>query len=82
MENIFVLSILISIVYFLAKFIEMRFILKENKPLKILIRETLFNYISTVIGLFIANQFDMMKTAINTLGRGGGVNVFIDNPGF
>jgi len=80
MENIFVLSTLIAIVYFLAKFIEMRFVLKEIKPLKVLIRETLLAYISTVIGLFIANQFDMMKTAVNAIG--GGVNVFVDNPGF
>jgi hypothetical protein len=80
MENIFVLSILISIVYFLAKFIEMRFVLKEIKPLKVLIRETLLTYTSTVIGLFIANQFDMMKTTVNSIGAG--VNVFVDNPGF
>lgn len=80
MENIFILSTLISIVFFLAKFIEMRFVLKEIKPLKVLIRETLLAYVSTVIGLFIANQFDMMKTAVNAIG--GGVNVFIDNPGF
>ena len=80
MENIFVLSTLIAIVYFLAKFIEMRFVLKEIKPLKVLIRETLLTYVSTVIGLFIANQFDMMKTAVNAIG--GGVNVFVDNPGF
>lgn len=80
MENIFVLSTLIAIVYFLAKFIEMRFVLKEIKPLKVLIRETLLAYISAVIGLFVANQFDMMKTAVNSIG--GGVNVFVDNPGF
>lgn len=80
MENIFVLSTLIAIVYFLAKFIEMRFVLKDIKPLKHLIRETLLTYVSAVIGLFIAKQFDMMKTAVNAVG--GGVNVFVDNPGF
>lgn len=80
MENIFVLSTLIAIVYFLAKFIEMRFVLKEIKPLKFLIRETLLVYVSTVIGLFVANQFDMMKEAAASVG--GGVSVFVDNPGF
>lgn len=80
MENIFVLSTLISIVYFLAKFIEMRFVLKDIKPLKFLIRETLLVYVSTVVGLFVANQFDMMKQATNSVG--GGVSVFVDNPGF
>jgi len=80
MENIFLLSTLIAIVYFLAKFIEMRFVLKDIKPLKYLIRETLLTYLSAVIGLFIANQFDMMKNAVNAVGAG--VNVFVDNPGF
>lgn len=80
MENIFVLSTLISIMYFLAKFIEMRFVLKEIKPLKFLIRETLLVYVSTVVGLFVANQFDMMREAANSVG--GGVSVFVDNPGF
>lgn len=80
MENIFVLSTLISIVYFLAKFIEMRFVVKDIKPLKFLIRETLLVYVSTAAGLFVANQFDMMKAAANSVG--GGVSVFVDNPGF
>lgn len=80
MENIFVLSTLISIVYFLAKFIEMRFVLKDIKPLKYLIRETLLVYVSTATGLFVANQFDMMRTTANSVG--GGVSVFVDNPGF
>lgn len=80
MDNIFVLATLISIVYFLSKFVEMRFILKEIKPLKSLIRETLLVYVSVVIGLFIANQFDLMKSSLNAVG--GGVNVFVDNPGF
>jgi hypothetical protein len=80
MDNIFVLGALMSIIYFLCKFIEMRFILKEVKPLKFLIRETLHVYISVIIGLFVANQFNLMKNAVNTMK--GGVNVFVDNPEF
>ncbi len=81
MENIFILGALISSIFFLCKFIEMRFILKEIKPLKYLTRETLHVYISVVIGLFIANQFNLMKHTVNKM-TGGGVNVFVDNPGF
>jgi uncharacterized membrane protein YcfT len=80
MENIFALGGVISIVFFLCKFIEMRFILKEVKPLKFLIRETLHVYVSVIVGLFIANQFNLMKNAVNTMT--GGVNVFVDNPDF
>jgi hypothetical protein len=83
MENIFILATIIAIVFFLFKFLEMRFILKEVRPLKLLIRETLHVYISTVIGLFIANQFNIIKGSANALsGGGGGVSVFVDNPSF
>ena len=36
----------------------MRFILKENKPLKELFRDTLIVYLSVVSGLFISEQFN------------------------
>ena len=80
MENIFALGAVISIIFFLCKFIEMRFILRDVKPLKLLIRETLHVYVSVIIGLFISNQFNLMKNTVNTMT--GGVNVFVDNPGF
>jgi hypothetical protein len=41
MDNIFVIATIVSIVYFIAKFIEMRYIEKESKPLKHLIRDAL-----------------------------------------
>jgi hypothetical protein len=63
------------------KFIEMRLIEKENKPLKTLIRDTLVVYLSVVIGYFIMDQLKpfSQEGAGNLL-----VNppVFTDNPGF
>ena len=83
MKNIFVLATIVSVVYFLCKFLEMRFILKEDKPLKMLVRETLHVYVSVVLGLFIADQFKVAKGGVDKLtGGGGGPAVFIDNPGF
>jgi hypothetical protein len=35
----------------------MRFILKEKKPIKTMIRDTLMVYLSVVIGNFILSQF-------------------------
>ena len=35
-------SSVISVIYFVLKFIEMRLILKENKPLKDLFKDTIF----------------------------------------
>ena len=39
MNNLLTSSV-ISVIYFLFKFIEMRFVLKENKPMKELIKDT------------------------------------------
>jgi hypothetical protein len=80
MENIFVIAAIISIIFLLSKFIEMRFIEKESKPLKLLIRDSILVYFSVVFGYFIIGQ-------INPILKGGSIGqnitpVFTDNPGF
>lgn len=80
MDNIFVISAVISIIFFIVKFIEMRFIEKESKPLKLLIRDSLLVYFSVIVGYFIINQ---LKTVIDTNGDNTKITpVFTDNPSF
>jgi hypothetical protein len=79
MESIFLIAAVISIVFFIAKFIEMRFIEKENKPLKFLIRDSLIVYISAVLGYFILNQ---LNPIIQGTSSDKNPIVFTDNPGF
>ena len=50
-------GLVVAIMYVIFRFIEMRFILKENKPLKVLFRDTIIVYLSTVSGLFVLEQF-------------------------
>lgn len=80
MDNIFVIAAIISVIFLISKFIEMRFIEKETKPLKFLIRDSLLVYFSVVFGDFVIGQ-------INPMIKGGAVTstvtpVFTDNPGF
>lgn len=56
MDNLFINAGIISVVYLLVKFAEMRIILKENKPLKELIKDTIYVYFSVIIGFFIIKQ--------------------------
>lgn len=80
MDNIFITSGIISFVFLIAKFMEMRFIEKETKPLKFLIRDALLVYFSVIASYFIISQ---IKTNIN--GGSSSLNitpVFTDNPGF
>ena len=58
MDNIFLVSGIISVIFFIAKFLEMRYIDDEPKPLKILIRDSLVVYVSVVIGSFILEQLN------------------------
>ncbi len=74
MENIFILAAFISLLFAIVKFIEMRFIDKENKPVKLLVRDTLIVYISVVSGHYIFEQF-------KTVGVGE-IKAFTDTPGF
>ena len=46
-------SSVISVIYFVLKFTEMRLILKENKPLKDLFKDTLLVFISASLCLII-----------------------------
>jgi hypothetical protein len=80
MDNIFVIAAVISIIFLIAKFFEMRFIEKENKPLKFLIRDSLLVYFSVISGYFILEQ---LKPVFQNGGEGiKNTPVFTDNPGF
>ena len=62
MENNFVSAGIIAVVYLLVKFVEMRFLIKESKPVKDLIRDTIIVYISGILGLFVFNQLVPLTT--------------------
>jgi hypothetical protein len=86
MKNIFIIAGIISFVFFLSKFIEMKYIDKETRPFKLLIRDTLVVYISVIIGNFISEQIDsLMPSSIKStvgIGSSSPPEVFVDNPGF
>lgn len=80
MDNIFIIAMVISIVFLISKFIEMRFIDNESKPLKLLIRDTLLVYFSVISGYFIMEQ---LKPVLETVGENiSAPQVFTDNPEF
>jgi hypothetical protein len=80
MDNIFMFALIISIVFFIVKFVEMRYVDSEPKPLKLLVRDTLVVYFSVIFGNFILEQVEPM------LNNGAEISkitpVFTDNPGF
>jgi hypothetical protein len=77
MNNIFIIATVISIVFLIVKFIEMRFIEKESKPFKLLIRDALLVYFSVIASDFIIGQINPIIKSGSTA-----TPVFTDNPGF
>jgi len=79
MDNIFLVAAIISIIFFVVKFLEMRYVEKESKPLKILIRDALVVYVSVVAGIFILEQLApvIKETSVPT-----SPIAFTDNPPF
>jgi hypothetical protein len=76
MDNLFINAGIISIVYLLVKFGEMRIILKENKSLKDLIKDTIYVYFSVILGIFIIEQLVPKELTSEV------THAFIDAPGF
>ena len=59
--SIFITAAVMSFSYFFFKFLEMRFLLKENKPFKYILRDTLIVYFSVLTGNFILEQMGPLK---------------------
>lgn len=79
MDNIFLIAGIISVIFFIGKFLEMRYVDNEPKPLKILIRDSLLVYVSVVCGSFIVEQ---LQPVINDIEIPLTPLAFTDNPPF
>lgn len=66
-SNIFMFSAFVAFIYAILKFMEMRFIDRENRPMKFIIRDSLVVYISILFSYFLMNQLQFMEpNSMNT----------------
>ena len=78
----------IAIVYFIVKFLEMRFVSGESLPLKVIIRDTTIVYLASVIGMYTLSQFKQSELLKGGVGGGVGiggsaaVGAFMADPDF
>lgn len=79
MDNTFLVAGIISVIFFIVKFLEMKYVDKEPKPLKILIRDSLLVYFSVISGCFILEQ---LNPVINDIELSSTPLAFTDNPPF
>jgi hypothetical protein len=77
MEKYILQAGIISFIYLLLKFMEMRITKKETKPMKELIYDTVIVYFSAFVGMYIIDEFLPTTSIVKTV-----TNVFTDAPGF
>ena len=67
MENInFILSFLISFIFLVIKLIQIKYILKDNKHLSMIMKDTLIVFVSSYLGILIKNNISNTLTETNT----------------
>ena len=76
MQTLFIQACIISFIFALCKFIELRFVRKDgNSNLKQIPREILIVFISSCVGIYIIREF-MMDVPSKQ------IKAFIDTPSF
>jgi len=88
MEKEFILAALVTFLFSLLKFIEMKYIDKEMKPMKLFIRDAIIVFISTLLCCYVFFSYDTYITDFfNVVTDSKVINpantqVFTDVPGF
>lgn len=76
-NSIFYISFVVSFCFLVFKFIEMKFIVKENIPVKLLARDTLLVYLSVLLGNFVYSQIGGVSNLVGKVPE-----VFTNSPEF
>jgi len=88
MEKIFIISTIITFLFCLVKFIEMKYLDKEFKPLKFLVRDAVMVFVCSITASFFVFNMDASITDFfNVLTDTKTLNtattqIFTDEPGF
>lgn len=88
MEKIFIVSSIITCIFVVIKILEMKYVDKEWKPLKHIIRDAVIVFVSSMMGSFILFQIDGSVTDFlnivtdNKSFNMSATQIFTDEPGF
>ena len=88
MEKILTMALVITLLFCIFKVVEMKFIDKEWKPLKYMIRDSVIVFLSSTIGIFTFSYMNgSIRNFMNVVTDSKSLNlstteVFTDEPGF
>lgn len=79
MQDKLLVALIISIIYIIFKFMDMRFVQKDNKtPPKILVKESVYSFVSCLGGLYLVEYFGFFSEVMPKTQTGA----FLDEPNF
>ena len=88
MEHVFFIAVFTVVVFLLIKFMESKYLDKESKPLKLLVRDALVVFVSSMTAAFgffyfqtTIRDFFNVVTDTTTL-NSANTQIFTDTPGF
>ena len=88
MDQMIIISVIITAIYFTAKLLEIRYLEKKSKPLKDTVRDTIIIFCCSLLGSFIYfncntsfSEFFNIVTETKTLNPDTTM-IFTDSPGF
>jgi hypothetical protein len=90
MKNLFVVPVITTVLFCISKFIEMKYIDKELKPLKFIIRDAIIVFVSSLTACYLFFNMnltldDFMNVITETkggIGLGKPAEIFTDTPTF
>lgn len=78
MESKYTIAVFIALIYFIIKYVEMRFIVKEIKPIKIFLRDTIIVFLSVILGITLFDKIEPLSSVVT----GKTPFVFTNEPDF
>jgi hypothetical protein len=88
MEKVFIISIFVTLLFCVVKFLEMKFVDKEIKPLKYVVRDSLIVLLCTSVATTVVfNMNNSISEFFNVVTDSKTINpssteIFTDAPGF
>ena len=81
MENVYFISILISIIFLIFKIIDIKLFKKDELILKIVVRDTMVVFLSVFVGMFVSEQIGEVSVS-KIFDTREAVSAFTNNPEF
>ena len=81
MENVYFISILISIIFLIFKIIDIKLLKRDELVLKVVVRDMMVVFLSVFLGMFVSEQIGEVSVS-KIFDTNETVSAFTNNPEF